>query len=54
VAIECDLTVSIDDIGRCTRRMWLRAIAAATSNGVNEEPEDDSDDDGGDIGKEIN
>ena len=24
---ECDLTLSVDDIGRCTRRMCHRAVA---------------------------
>ena len=29
---ECDLTVSLDDIGRCTRRMCHRAIAPTVKN----------------------
>ncbi len=54
---DCDLTVSLDDIGRCTRRMCHRALALApksTEEDVEEEaPEENSDDDADDEEDDI-
>ena len=56
VTVECDLTVSIDDIGRCTRRMCHRALAASTSQEEEDEPDEEIEDgdEDDDIGEEIN
>jgi hypothetical protein len=42
VIIECDITVSIDNIGRCTRRICHRALVA--TNAEEETPEPDEND----------
>jgi hypothetical protein len=68
VAEGCDITVGIDDIGRCTRRMCHRAFDTKKADEAGYAPElphaddddddddnddDDDDDDDDDIGEEI-